>query len=369
MRYRKIVIKIGTSVIASTSTFLLDRSRMRSLVDQVSKLMKKGHQVVLVSSGAIGAGMGLLGLKKRPKSLPDLQACAAVGQGQLMKIYGQLFKKEGYLTAQMLLTQEDMDARLRFLNAKNTLMSIIDRSIIPIINENDTVSTDEIRFGDNDRLSALVADMSEADLLILLSDVDNLFRFDESGKKPVETIYEVREITKDLEALVVKGAGCLGVGGMATKIDAAKVVTSSGIPCVIASGRRKDILAKILSDQKVGTRFFAKEKRTVARKRWIAHFSRAQGIVKVDAGAKSALIERGKSLLAKGVTGISGRFETGDVIRIADTAGHEFARGLSNYSSSEIHKIQGKHTSQIEEILGYKDYDEVIHRDNLVLLT
>lgn len=358
-----VVVKVGTSVLASR-THPLERQAIKNIAGQVCALMDKGIKVVLISSGAIGAGMNLLGLKARPKTLQKLQAAAAIGQSQLMKAYGEDFKTHGKIVAQVLLTREDLEDRKRYLNAKNTLLTILGYGAVPIINENDTVSVEEIKFGDNDTLASLVTNLIGADLLIILSDVDGLYRHHGKG----EIIDIVKEITTDIERLARGTDKEESVGGMITKIKASKVVTDSGTPLIIANGKTDDILMKIVDGKKVGTLFIPRLNKMTARKRWIAFSTRSKGWLMVDSGAKQALAERDKSLLPSGIIGVEGKFEAGDIISIKDEREKEFARGLVNYSSDEVKKIKGAKSQEIETRLGYKYYDEVIHRDNLVII-
>lgn len=358
-----VAVKVGTSVLAS-QTHPLERQAVKNMACQICALMDRGIKVVLISSGAIGAGMNLLGLKTRPKALQKLQAAAAIGQSQLMKTYDEDFKACGKIVAQVLLTREDLEDRRRYLNAKNTIFTILDYGAIPIINENDTVSVEEIRFGDNDTLASLVANLVGADLLIILSDVDGLRRY--HGK--TEIIDIVEEITPDIERLARGTDKEESVGGMVTKIKAAKVVTDSGTPLIIANGRREDVLIKIVDCKEVGTLFIPKLNKMAAKKRWIAFSTRSKGWIVVDSGAKQALFERKKSLLPSGIIDVEGEFEAGDIISIKDDKGKEFARGLVNYSSQEVQRIKGTRSQGIEARLGYKYYDEVIHRDNLAIV-
>ncbi|MEA3306008.1 MAG: glutamate 5-kinase [Candidatus Omnitrophota bacterium] len=361
------VIKIGTSVI-TTKSGNLDRNRIKHVAEQVSRIKKKGFNAVIVSSGAIGAGIGLLNLSSRPEYLPELQACAAIGQVQLMKVYDEHFRKFGYLTAQVLLTQDDVNNRSRYLNARNTIMALIKKNVIPVINENDTISTEEIKFGDNDRLSSLVSILIEADILIMMSDVDGLYRFDLKDKTKKELIKRVEHFSDALEDLVLKECGRFSVGGMRTKLQAVRMAVNAGIECVFVNGRKKNILADIFNGKEAGTVFVSTQPKISARKRWIAYSSKTKGAVKVDAGARDALIKKNRSLLASGVIGYSGQFSVGDSVYIVDESDKEFARGIVNYSSAELIKIKGLKTKDIENALGYKYYDEVIHRDNLVIL-
>lgn len=359
-RYKKIVIKIGTKVIA-TKDNALDKDRMKDIVGQISEVMDRGIKVILVTSGAIGSGMGLLGLKKRPTDLHKLQAAASIGQSWLMQLYGEYFKERGYLAGQVLLTQEDFDDRKRYLNIKYTIETLLKNGAVPIINENDAVSTDEIKCGDNDRLSSLVSDLCQAEKLIILTDVDGLL------DEECEVISLVEEITPRISKLVRMSRCDLGTGGMSTKIEAAKRVMAAGIECVVANGGRKDIILKIMEGGCVGTTFRGKRVKIIAKKRWIAFSSKPKGAISIDSGAKEALF-RNKSLLASGILVLDGIFAKGDVVGIADKDGKEFARGLTNYSSSELQKIKGLKTDEIKGVLGYKVSDEVVHKDNLVIL-
>lgn len=365
---KRVVVKVGTSVLTKRQSNRLDTDFIKRLVGQISKLLARNIEVVLVSSGAIGAGMGLLGLMKRPKLLPGLQAAAAIGQSHLMKLYDSSFKSRDHLTAQILLTAEDLTTRSRYLNAKNTISRLLEYKATPIINENDSVSVDEIKFGDNDTLASLVANLVEADLLIILSDVDGLNsrNGEKSGKEAL--VDTVEEVTPDIVRLAKRTEARISVGGMHTKLQAAKTVTSSGIPMIIANGRIENVLVKIIDGKKIGTLFLPKAAGLSARKRWIAYSTVPKGSIVVDKGAEEALVEKGKSLLASGVVGILGRFKVGDVVGVCDEEEQEFARGLANYSKDEVAKIKGLKTNEIESSLGYKYYDELIHRDNLVIL-
>ncbi len=358
---KRIVIKIGTSVLTSSKTLSLDKVRVGKIVRQVLELLRRDHEVILVSSGAIGAGMNLLGLKKRPASLPEKQACAAVGQGRLMNTYEGYFRRHGFHAAQILLTWEDIRERRRYLNAENTIHTLLNKKVVPIINENDTVSVDEIKFGDNDRLSALVANLCGADLLVMLTDVEGFC--DKSGKR----IKEITEIDHGIKGLACDTKKECSTGGMTAKLEACKIAVDSGIGCVIANGRKKDIVIKVLNGDDTGTFFLPTRDRMQARKRWIAYNAKEKGTITVDDGAKEALINKGKSLLACGVKSIEGDFAYGDVVIVAGSEGHEFARGLTNYGSADLDKIKGLSTKQVESIIKERFYQEVIHRDNLVI--
>ncbi|MCG2704744.1 MAG: glutamate 5-kinase [Candidatus Omnitrophica bacterium] len=362
------VVKIGSSVLAKDSGGI-DEDRIKDIAEQVGAVRKKGLAVILVSSGAIAAGIKILKLGARPESLPDVQACAAIGQAEMMKKYEEAFRRVDLLVAQVLLTQDDINDRERYLNARNTLFALLAQDIvIPIINENDTVSTEEIKFGDNDRLSSLVASLIGADKLIIMSDVDGLYKIDRKDKTKKSVMRRVDAITDEIESLVIDEASKFGVGGMASKLQAAKIVTNAGIECVILNGKKKNILLDYFSGEEVGTVFVSKQPRIGARKRWIAYSLKPAGTVKVDNGAKEVLIKKNRSLLASGIIGTSGKFGAGDAVGITDEHNTEFARGIANYSSSDINKIMGTNTKDIEKILGYKYKDEVIHRDDLVIL-
>lgn len=356
---KRIVIKIGTSVIAGEG-MRIDRQKMSSIVSQVSRLLDKRVEVVLVTSGAIASGMRVLSLKKRPRNLPLQQAAASIGQTLLMQAYADMFREHGRHVGQILLTREDLSNRARYLNAKNTLITLLKKAIVPVINENDTVSTDEIRFGDNDLLSGLVAVLLKADLLIILSDVDGLYC---QGRK----VDVIESINHELVNACKGASKEISAGGMITKLETAKIVTSAGVPLIIANGAKPDILFHILNGENIGSLFLAKKTALDAKKTWIAFSGRLKGSLTVDDGAKQVLCGAGRSLLSSGVIKIKGEFKIGDLISICDKNSHEFGRGLTNYSAAEIDKIKGVKTSGIQKILGYKYYDELIHRDNLVI--
>lgn len=367
---KRIIVKVGSGILTSKN-YRLNKVWIKKLVAQISIIINRDIDVILVTSGAIGAGMGVLGLNLRPRLLPQQQAAAAVGQSQLMKIYDTFFRRHGHLTAQVLLTREDLSNRKRYLNAKNTLFTLLNYKITPIINENDTVSVDEIKFGDNDRLSALVANLAQADLLIILSDVDGLYAAaPQDGRFPSKktVISVVEKIVPEIERMASRSTGKVGTGGMASKVEAAKIVNAAGIPCIVANGKISDVLLKILEEQNIGTLFLPKKEKLIAKKRWIGFSAKVSGQIVVDEGAKQALILKNKSLLTKGIVGLHGTFAAGDTVSILDSQSREFARGLTNYSSNELSRIKGYRSDQIKAILGYKYYDEVVHRDNLVIL-
>lgn len=352
---KRVVVKVGSSVIAGY-TLKARAAQLRSLVEQMSFLNAKGIEVVLVSSGAIVLGMGELGLKTRPSDLASLQALAAVGQAVLMKRYSDLFKKAKAKCAQVLLTWDDFDSRERYNNATHTLKAILAHGVIPIINENDTISTDEIKFGDNDKLSALVAGLVHADLLILLSDVEGLY---EKRDGKTEYFSEVKEINADIQGVAGGSANKnISKGGMSAKLDAIKIATHANIPCVIASGSSKDVLDRVVNGERVGTFFFAQEDKALARQHWISFVAKPKGAVTVDAGAAEALLKGGKSLLLPGVSKCEGHFKAHDVVVVQDQCGDEIARGVIEYSLPDL--ISAGTT-------GKKGKREVIHCDNLVL--
>ena len=364
----KIVIKIGTRVLTNEDG-LVDKNRIMELSKQVVKLRLKGFSVVIVSSGSIGAGISALGLQKRPSILPELQAAAAIGQGKLIEVYNECFKKHGYHAAQLLLTRQDFEDRQRYLNTCNTLHSLLNFKTIPIINENDTISVEEITFGDNDILSALVTNLLRADLLILLSSVDGLYTTPPAPGKSCRVLSVVDSISDDIKKLAFKQKTKEGVGGMESKLEAANIATGSGEAVIIANGMQSDVLSKIMNYDDVGTLFVPYNKKITSRKRWIGFTVKPKGKIYIDEGALSALQKKGKSLLPSGVVKIEGKFIKGDVVSIVDVGEkREVARGLMNYSADEVRKVKGLRTSLIKKTLGYKPYDEIVHRDNIVLL-
>lgn len=364
-RARRVVVKVGTRLLCD-SNGLFNLGRMESLVAELVRLWDTGREVVLVSSGAIGAGVGRLGLVGAPQTIPEKQAAAAVGQGILMQHYETIFAP--VIVAQVLLTREDITHRERYLNARHTLYALLRYRVVPIVNENDTVAVEEIRFGDNDTLAALVACLVDADLLILLTDLDGFYTADPHRDKSGELISEVHEITPEIEALAGGCGSCLATGGMETKLQAAKIAAGAGIPLVIASGVRPGILSCVLAGEEVGTLFLPQEDRMNARKHWIAYGSPVRGKVHIDRGAAVAILKKGKSLLPSGIVKVEGSFGTGNVISVLDLQGTELARGISNYPAEALDLIKGRKSREIEAILGYKDYDEVIHRDNLTVI-
>lgn len=357
---KRIVVKIGTNVLTDTKG-RLDARLIRSLAGQIARLHQRGLEITVVSSGSIGAGMGVMALPRRPTSLPMLQATASVGQPELMRLFKEGLHRHNLHAAQMLLTRSDFEDRIRYLNIRNTIAALHELSAIPIINENDTVAVDEIRYGDNDIIAALTSNLIRADLLVLLTVVDGLIGSDG------ERIDAVERIDAQVEKLVKSTKSSLGSGGMASKLQAIRRVTEAGDYAVIANGRTRDVLVRLLDGRKVGTLFMTSPNKMRARKRWIGWSVRPRGTIVVDDGAAHALRRGGKSLLAIGVTAVRGQFDKGDVIRVQDTTGEEFARGLSNYGTADLCKIKGLRSSQFKAILGENTYDEVIHRDNLVI--
>ncbi len=363
----RIVVKVGSSILASVSRGL-HYDVFSHLTREISELKKQGHEVVLVSSGAIAAGMEKLGYRTRPRTITQKQATAAVGQSRLMNIYEGQFARHQQMVAQVLLTHDDLSHRRRFLNARNTLMALLGLGIIPIINENDTVVVDEIKFGDNDNLSALITNLVEAGLLIILTDIDGLCTADPRYHPDARCIPLVQDIDMDMGAIVGDTAGEWNVGGMISKIQAARKVARFGVPTVIACGTKPDILHQILNGKEVGTLILPKKESLSSRKHWIAFNLKPKGDLVVDEGAKKAIVQKGKSLLPSGIVGVHGIFDRGDPVSCLGPRGKEFARGLVSYSAEELEKIKGLKTEEIETTLGYKYSDEIIRRDDLVVL-
>jgi glutamate 5-kinase len=362
-----IVVKVGTRVLTH-SDGRLDEARIADLADQVNQLILSGRKVVLVSSGAVASGMGRLGLHRRPDDLPHLQAVAAIGQSVLVEAYERSLWAHGYHAAQVLLTADDLNHRPRYLNARNTLLTLLELGAVPIINENDTVAVDELQttFGDNDRLAAMVTNLIQAPLLVLLSDVDGLYDGDPSAAGS-HVIPTVSRLTRSIFGLVRDRLGGLSKGGMTSKLEAARLVTGGGENVIITAGHTPNVLVRIIAGEPIGTLFLAQGQAVAARKRWIGFTVQPRGRLILDAGARKAVECQGRSLLAIGVLEVEGRFSKGDVIGLRDLEGAEFARGLTNYSADEVRRIKGLKTGQIAETLGQCPYDEVIHRDNMVI--
>ena len=369
-----IVVKLGTRVLTGGHRAAAAASKpnevvIRRLADEIAHLKERGVRTTIVSSGAIGAGMGRLKLRTRPKAIPQLQAAAAVGQNQLMHGYELAFKRHRIPIAQVLLTAEDiLNNRARYLNLRDTFAELFNYGVIPIVNENDSVATDEIKIGDNDTLSAHVTHLVDAELLIVLTDIGGLYSGDPRSSASVSLIACVERIGPEIEEWAGKPGSEVGIGGMRTKIEAAKIVTGGGKMMVIADGKR-DSLIGILEGQEIGTLFLPQVDSMTSRKRWIAFNLQERGKIIVDAGARTALVENGKSLLPSGIVAIEEDFQRGDMVGIVDESMIELGRGLVNYPATDVAKIRGRKTSEIEGILGYKYHDEVIHRDDLVIMS
>ncbi|MBN2293192.1 MAG: glutamate 5-kinase [Pirellulales bacterium] len=363
-----IVVKVGTRVLTKADG-RLNLERIARLGEELHEVICSGRRVVLVSSGAVGAGMGRLGLATRPTDLAHLQAVAAVGQSALVEAYEKSFSTHGRHAAQILLTADDLEHRARYLNARNTILTLLEYGEIPVINENDTISVDELltTFGDNDRLAAIVTNLTQSPLLVLLSDVDGLF--DGNPTSPDSKIIStVTQLDDSVFSLVCDpAAGGLGKGGMASKLKAARLATSAGENVIIANGRKPGVLADIIAGRRVGTLITAQGQTVAARKRWIGYTIQPRGQLILDAGACRAVGQQGRSLLPIGVVDVTGNFKKGDVVTLCDENRREFARGLSNYNAQEVHQIKQRQSGEIETALGHRPYDEVIHRDNLVL--
>ena len=364
---RLVVVKVGTRVLTADNG-TLDLTRIEKLATQICQLRKEGRKVVFVSSGAVGAGMSQLGLTERPSELAKLQAVAAVGQTNLIEAYDSVFQSLGTHAAQVLLTAEDLSDRGRYLNVRNTLLALLELGAVPIVNENDTVSVDELMltFGDNDRLAALVTNALRAPLLIILSDVEGLYDGPPENSSS-QVIPCVPRIDESIEALVADKANGLSRGGMRSKINAARMATTAGENVIIASGREDNVLPRLLSGEPLGTVFLAVGKTQSPLKRWIGFSARPKGKLILDAGACSAIRRDGRSLLPIGICSVDGHFDKGDVVKLCDSAGNELARGLTNYDSNQVEQIKGLKTDQIKEALGHCPYRAVVHRDNMAV--
>ncbi len=366
---KTIVVKIGTSSLTQPETGQLALSTIATLAETLSDLRRQGHQVILVSSGAVGVGCARLGLTERPKAIALKQAVAAVGQGRLMRVYDDLFTTLQQPIAQVLLTRSDLVQRSRYLNIYNTFRELLGLGVIPVVNENDTVAVDELKFGDNDTLSALVASLVEADWLFLLTDVDRLYSADPRSVPDAQPIALVSSIKELAELQIQTGAqgSQWGTGGMVTKISAARIAIAAGVRTVITQGRYPRNIEKIIAGEDIGTHFEPQPEPTSARKRWIAYGLVPMGKLYLDPGAIAAISQSGKSLLAAGIKAVEGEFDTQEAVQICDREGNEIARGLVNYNSEELQKIRGCHSREIPQILGYGGAETVVHRDNLVL--
>jgi len=364
-RVRRFVLKVGSRVLTAKGR-TLSQGVFDRLAREVSGAKKKGYEVVIVSSGAIAAGMARLGLLEKPRTMPQKQASAAIGQSALMWNYERAFSFYGEKVAQILLTRDDLSNRNRYLNARNTLLTLLEFGVIPIINENDTVVVEEIKFGDNDNLSALVTNLVNADLLVILSDIDGLYDRDPRLHKNAKLIPLVPQVTEDMERKASGTLSPISIGGMVTKLQAARKAALFGVPTILANGMVEGVVEKILQGEEVGTLFTSQVNKLTSRKHWIAFTLESRGKILVDDGAKKAILQKGKSLLPSGVLAAQGKFGHGDPVVLTDLQGQEFAKGLVNYDSTEINKIKGLKTAEVEGRLGYKYSDEVIHRDDLV---
>lgn len=364
---KRVVIKIGSRVLTDDAG-ALDEGVIGRICADIAVLRGKGLQVLLVSSGAVAAGRSELGLTEKPRTIPQKQAAAAIGQTRLMRAYEAALAPHGLKVGQVLLTSEDLASRQRFLNARATLDTLLGFGIIPVINENDTVVVDEIKFGDNDNLSALVTNVAEAGLLVILTDIEGFYSADPRQDPEARLIPLVRAITREVERAAGGSGSAVGTGGMATKVAAAKKAAKNGVSTIMVPGKREGIIVAALGGDEVGTLFLPEGSGLNRRKHWIAFTLRPSGRVVVDEGAAEVLQKRGKSLLPSGVVRVEGRFERGGCVRVCGPDGREIARGLSDYSSTEIARIAGRRSSEIERILGYRYGDVVIHRDNMVVL-
>lgn len=364
-KYKTIVIKIGSSTLTNKAGNL-DTANLKRIAGELAELKKQKKNIVIVTSGAIVSGSERLKFNKKPRSIPDKQAAAAVGQSLLMMEYAKAFNEHGIIVAQILLTKDEVSDRERYLNTRNTLAKLLDMGVIPIVNENDTVSVEEIKIGDNDTLSALVASLIGADVLMMLTDVDGFMMPDEDNE--LQVVHEIKEITQEVKDAAGHPSSQMGVGGMITKLQAAEICSDAGVVTAIANGRTPGMLEKFFSTGNVGTIFAPKVSRMESRKRWLAHGLPVKGTLVIDGGAETALIKGNKSLLAVGVKKISGKFEPGEAVSVKNENDIEIARGLVTFSSENLKKILGLKTAQVEEALGGEYVDEVIHRDNLVLI-
>jgi len=363
----KIVIKLGSSIVTNDGSGL-DEKCLSSLIKQIAILNSYKKQIVLVSSGAIAAGLKKLKIMKRPNALSELQSAAAVGQMDLVQIYEKLFSQNNLVAAQVLLTHDDLSDRKRYLNARSTIFNLINKNVIPVINENDTVASEEIRFGDNDSLAAMVANLIEADLLVLLTDQEGLFSSDPRVDEKAKLICHAYVDDNNLDKLASGSKSEIGTGGMITKVMAARRAALSGAHTIIASGRRVNILENLWNDEDIGTFLQSREFKLVARKKWLADNLKLKGKIYIDQGAEKALVGQGKSLLVAGVIKVTGTFDRGEVIQCVNESGSEILKGLVNYNSEEVKRIIGVSSDKIETILGYVNESSLIHRDNMIII-
>ena len=362
---KRVVVKVGSGVLTGADG--LNMAVIDQLTTDICALRKRGIEVILVSSGAIAAGLRKIGISKRPQSLSQQQAMAAIGQCSLIMAYEDAFGRHGYKVAQILLTRDDLTHRRRYLNARNTLFTLLSWKIIPIINENDTVVADEIKFGDNDNLSAMVTNLTESQLLVNLTNIDGLYDKDPRTHADAKLLEVVEKVDRRVTRFASSIPGFLGTGGMASKLRAAQQVALRGVPTIIANGLKPKILIQIFSGKKEGTLFLPQEVPLCSRKHWIAFTKSPKGKIIIDRGAEKAILNLGKSLLPSGIVEVKGRFSLGDSVLLIDKAGEEIAVGMVNYHSGDIKKIMGAKSTEIQSRLGFKHDDEVIHRDNLVL--
>jgi glutamate 5-kinase len=364
---RRIVIKIGSRVLTREDNGI-DGEVIRGLAAQVAALRASGREVVIVTSGAVAAGRASLGLQDRPRTIPQKQAAAAIGQSRLMRAYEDALEEHGITAGQILLTRTDLADRTRFLNARSTIETLLECGAVPVINENDTVVVDEIKFGDNDNLSALVANLAEAHLLVILTDIDGFYDADPRTDPNARLVHLVHSVTREVERAAGGSGSSVGTGGMATKVAAAKKAGKSGVATLMLNGKLRGVIPRAMAGEELGTLFLPGQESLTSRKHWIAYTLRPKGRIVVDDGASKVLAQHGRSLLPSGVVRAEGEFSRGDCVRVCGPDGSEFARGLSAYSQGEIHRILGHKSAEIEEILGYRYGDEIIHRDNLVVL-
>ena len=363
---RRIVVKVGSAVVTTEDG--IDEPVIRRLSEQISWLKGRGYEILIITSGAISAGVRKIGLTKKPSNIPEKQAAAAAGQSCLMQSYELAFGAHGQKVAQVLLTRDDLANRRRFLNARNTLITLLQWNVIPVVNENDTVMVEEIKFGDNDNLAAMICSLIQSDLLINLTNIDGLFEKDPRKDSSARPISLITNVDKKIERMADKEPGTEGRGGMYSKIQSAKKVSMAGVPTVIGNGKRENILRDILKGEDIGTLFLSRPQAMAARKYWLAFTTKPAGRLILDQGACEALVRRGKSLLSKGIKEVHGQFGIGSPVECASDNGSIIAVGLTNYSSGDLKRIAGVGSFEIEGILGYKFYDEVIHRDNMVIV-
>jgi glutamate 5-kinase len=366
LNIKRLVIKVGTHTLTKSSG-RLDRTHIRRLVEEIASIRRDGKDVALVTSGAIAAGIEAMGLRERPRDIPTMQAAASVGQGKLIDLYAELFEESGMITGQILLTQFDMTHRQQYLNARHTMQRLLELGVIPIINENDTVAVEEIRFGDNDRLAALVAGLIDAELLVMLTDIDGLYTADPRVDDGATLIPRVEAITQQIESLADDTLGEHATGGMITKIQAARIATASGVGMIILNGRKRNIITRVLEGKEEGTYFPPSKKAMAGRKRWIAFGLKPAGRIQVDRGAGEAVLHGGKSLLPAGVLKVEGEFREGEMVEILDEDGRLIARGLINYSNEDLDAIKGLRSKDASRILGGA-CQEAVHRNCLVLM-